>query len=858
MIEHVGTGRYRIPDTVDGSRLDLAIEFLRRPIGRHSEELQLILARMRSDTEIGRMVLLRDRHGRLVVAEPSAGRGERWRELAEVVDPAEAERVAFALRWEAHTGVRLPAGPQAASTSAGTQDRATVRPVESRRILLGYADPLSVTPGEVVSCHLSAGSEVTAEVDIVRMRSGDDDPAGPGLRYEPVESDAGGRYSCAPQTVHPGSYATARLGGVPVLDVASLQVSFCPTLIRSGEQALLSVGIGNDDGALSLLIGPDMRPKFLARQGGSEGLTCELETRCSLWTWYTLVGTWTPTGLACRLYKAPEGDLLDNREIRGMVAVAALGEQVVIGAQAAAGTLAGRPDVTDHFNGRLEQPAVVLAQLDDDEVRALALPGRPVADLPAAIQERLVGWWDFSEGIETWSVLDRGPHRVSGTIVNLARRAVTGSRWSGEITSWTSDPSQFAAVHFLCDGLEDCGWPATVTWRIPEYLRSGFYAFRVRACGDEDFVPFFVRRAAGAAARPVLLLVPSATYLSYGNSRFWWEDPIQEAVQDRLVELGQQDQYLMVRPEIGPSAYDTHLDGTDVTHVSHRRPNLFMRPGNRHFEGYVSDLYLVDWLEQNGVDYEVALDDDLHKLGLPLLDGVRVVITGTHPEYISSVEYDALVAFQDRGGRLMYLGGNGIQSRINFSPDRPWVMENRRVPYWKSAHPGVEAEMRLASDGLPAGHLSSVGREATLLVGVETATMGFDESRPFRLADGLPGWASFVFDGVKGPELGEFGRLGGGVVGQEWDNAAVGKPLPEEHVVLASSHDHSMIPPLFGTIREPYHCDMVLVARPSGGACWSVGTMAWCGALSHNGYDNDVARVTKNVLQRFLHPESLK
>ena len=44
---------------------------------------------------------------------------------------------------------------------------------------------------------------------------------------------------------------------------------------------------------------------------------------------------------------------------------------------------------------------------------------------------------------------------------------------------------------------------------------------------------------------------------------------------------------------------------------------------------------------------------------------------------------------------------------------------------------------------------------------------------------------------------------------------------------------------------------MVLVETPAGGAVFSVGSMNWCGALSHDGYDNAVARITGNVLRRF-------
>lgn len=45
--------------------------------------------------------------------------------------------------------------------------------------------------------------------------------------------------------------------------------------------------------------------------------------------------------------------------------------------------------------------------------------------------------------------------------------------------------------------------------------------------------------------------------------------------------------------------------------------------------------------------------------------------------------------------------------------------------------------------------------------------------------------------------------------------------------------------------------DMVFFETPNGGAVFSTGSIAWAGALGHNGYDNNVARITGNVLRRF-------
>jgi N,N-dimethylformamidase len=46
--------------------------------------------------------------------------------------------------------------------------------------------------------------------------------------------------------------------------------------------------------------------------------------------------------------------------------------------------------------------------------------------------------------------------------------------------------------------------------------------------------------------------------------------------------------------------------------------------------------------------------------------------------------------------------------------------------------------------------------------------------------------------------------------------------------------------------------DMVFFTVTGGGAVFSTGSIAWAGSLSHNGYQNNVARITHNVLRRFI------
>ncbi len=49
-------------------------------------------------------------------------------------------------------------------------------------------------------------------------------------------------------------------------------------------------------------------------------------------------------------------------------------------------------------------------------------------------------------------------------------------------------------------------------------------------------------------------------------------------------------------------------------------------------------------------------------------------------------------------------------------------------------------------------------------------------------------------------------------------------------------------------------CDMVFYETLHGGAVFSTSSIAWAGALSHNGYQNNVSRITENVIRRFLDP----
>lgn len=51
--------------------------------------------------------------------------------------------------------------------------------------------------------------------------------------------------------------------------------------------------------------------------------------------------------------------------------------------------------------------------------------------------------------------------------------------------------------------------------------------------------------------------------------------------------------------------------------------------------------------------------------------------------------------------------------------------------------------------------------------------------------------------------------------------------------------------------------DVTLVHYPNGGAVFSAASMVWSGGFFYNDYDNDMTRITENVLERFTYGDPL-
>ena len=713
--------------------------------------------------------------------------------------------------------------------------------------VIGYADPLSVAPGEPIRFMVGTlDGPRRYRAEVVRLVCGDTGPGGPGLKTVRLPTSIEGEHDGTPQPIDAGSYAIVEHpGAFGALGRFTLQAFIQPTLVpvRPSPRRQVVMGTWAEDrgsgfalmldetGALAFLIGA-------APVSTGTPLTAR--------RWYHVAASVDLAVGTVTLRQTPLADHAPSLEQPVAITTAIraapgpAGDFFIGAARKAVED--GRLRTTWHFNGKIDRPSLLAG-------------------------EHPIGLWDFAADVATDRVTDRSPNHLHGRTVNAPKRAVTGHNWDGSEMDWRRAPHQYGAIHFHDDDLYDAGWRPTLTMTVPTDARSGVYALRLEADGGPEFwVVFYMRPPRGGPRARAAFLASTATYLCYSNYRMRMRPGPAELFIGALPIVDTTDLLLMHHPELGASTYDTHSDGSGVCHVSRLRPIVNVRPTGRLWNLFL-DLCLLDWLEAHEQRYDVITDDDLHTEGLPLLDGYSVVLTGCHPEYVSREMMEALAAYLGRGGRLMYMGGNGFYWRVSYPRAHPGMIEMRRAEDGTRAWVESVGEYYHGSTGEYGGLWRRQGRAPNTLVGVGFVAQGFDRSSYYRrTAASRNPRARFIFDGVQDEVLGDFGVAWGGAAGLELDafNPALGSP--PWALVVASSEDHSNAFQLVneeinvsfagadGRFSPAVRADMVFYEHPGGGAVFSTGSIAYVGSLAHKGYDNNISRLTLNVLRRFLDP----
>ena len=233
---------------------------------------------------------------------------------------------------------------------------------------------------------------------------------------------------------------------------------------------------------------------------------------------------------------------------------------------------------------------------------------------------------------------------------------------------------------------------------------------------------------------------------------------------------------------------------------------------------------VLGWLEREGFDYDFYAETQLHD-GTLDLDRYRVLVMSTHPEYWTRQMYMKVKDWvHNRGGRLVYLGGNGMNCEVEIDGDR-MICKN-----------GNERD-RVAANMTESRFHASFENEANLL-GVVYTHAGVMTAAPYEVV--APD--HWVFEGAEVAMGDIFGRetlntrCPGGASGHEMDKHS--EFSPPGTVLLAK-----------GLNPDDGGAHMSIYETASGGSVFAAASIAFGSCLLLDGV---ASKLTANVLTRFL------
>lgn len=712
--------------------------------------------------------------------------------------------------------------------------------------VIGYVTPLSAKVGERLEFKISSLGDRDVTAKVVRLDCCDPNPLGPGWKSEEVDFGLSPRYSATEQKTYLGSCAVGPLPSIPLSQDLTVELIVRPGLVGATDQTLLS--LQNSDGTMGAALVVNKEMLFLKDlRSGAARESLDLQVKLNAWS--RLEVTVCETGVTARMSITGTSKVLQTfTSIAGMREALRGVDHICFAA-----LWAGHP--TDCFEGSIEAPRISV-------------------DVPGGTNggRKIIAQWTFADsGNSEWVSDDIDPsHRLK--LVNLPMRAVRSSSWTGRNMDWKAAPEEYAAITFHSDDLSDCAWETTISVTVPADVPSGVYGLKVENQIATDTIPFYVLPGAGVQRQKILFLAPTFTYLAYANhARGNFSGPLEARVRDWGAYPHNPD----VVGNFGYSTYNRHPDGTGVTISSRLRPIMTMRPGylvyfderGSGIRGFPADSHLTDWLTTKDFAFDVLTDEDLDREGVDALSPYDVVLTGSHPEYHTRRTIEALIAYRESGGRLMYLGGNGFYWKIGRDRRLPHILELRRAEGGMRVWASQPGEYYNQLDGEYGGLWRRNGIPPQKVAGVGfTAEGAFEGTHYVRTTESFAEEFAFLFEGIPSNErLGDFGLSGGGAAGFEIDQACPDLGTPDFVTVVAASEGHGpsfettyeelLTPGVFDGGPRPHggiRSNIVYGLAENGGGLFSVGSITFCGSLSHNGYDNNISRLLENCLRKFL------
>lgn len=760
------------------------------------------------------------------------------------------------------------------------------------RSIIGYAAPLTVRPGDKVDFMASAIGGGAYKADLVRVVNGDSlSRYSKHFRVDPVEAPFAGSYEGKEQPLNLGSYIQVEASKTldelesftvaawifPVFDpteytppdLNNIDPLFPPTLsiaplILEDAQTIVSRFDKTTGTGWALRINKDYRLEFVAGDGKGSLHRVVVDQSVRDWDWaYVAVSYDASSGkTSIHLRENPwaPGDQYTARNLKASGNVGPIlhrGPLRIAAARNGAGAARAKFEKPgDVFNGRIQDVRIANRVLSSKEIDLLSSER-----VPKALKKTIVADWDFAKGMKSTRIRDISGNGIDGVAVNIPDRAVRGRFWNGSTIRWTDDPDQYDAITFYADDLYDAEWKADFSYKVPRDLKSGIYAARLKRGGFTEYIPFFVVPPKDKPHARLAVWLSDYNYLAYANMTYAATVP-QNYPGQNMNDVD--TEFYKTHLEYGTGGvYNYHVDGRNFSYGSRKRPDLGMKPGAIAY-GFVEDTHIIAFLEHEGIDYDIITDELVDAEGLALLKQYPVVMSSSHPEYPTTQMVDDIAAYTAQGGRFIYIGANGYLFSVAGHPELPGVMESRNFH---------EIGDRYLRNGAQGGLLVETGRQMGPVFGVEASGMIFNGSSPYRkLEDAKNPRAAWIFKGTReGGVFGDYGidKVHGAACGFETDRYSPGNGVPRHALNLATSEK---LKPTVEDIKlsqlplamtyhpaeegEPWaQCDMVFFETPNGGAMFSTGSIAWISSTLENNFENDVAKITGNVIRRFLDPK---
>lgn len=646
-----------------------------------------------------------------------------------------------------------------------------------------YIDQTSYTPGDTINIYASAPTQP----QVYRLVRLDADWT------EITRTEA---ITVGPQQSKIGSFIEFPNFTLSGRTAFTLEGWYFPTQL-GGDWAVVAGQMGLFNAAAGIVISPtgelagyvsDTTPMDLAKLA-----TAPPPTDFQTWldTWHHLALTYD--GAQVKLYA--DGILVAQRAQTG--AVAPFNPPFRLGARANA-----PGDMTGVIDGRIDSWAVWPVALTQTQIEARRQRGLTEADpIPNNLNnvELYVGFEDTYP-----AVTDASHNGYTATVYNHGSPGVSGIL--------TDTGHAFRLNH---DQIVDAGWQVTAQITIPTDTDSGMYAiqalndpYTATQTGDRLSVrAFAIRPAAGAQKAPIAVILPTNTWNAYnpwpGSHDTYLAGsgitPRSRFPLTTTIAGGNNSAYRKMGDGVSPAYY----------HGLHR-PSKEMSPIGSIFAPQESivrapgSMFLVQWLDAQGYDYDVYSDNDLDA-GLILAADYQVMMPNAHHEYWTDGMLAALNQFLDDGGSVVAPAGNIFTWRVIYGVDQ--TLEVRK--YLQSPILGL-ADMQSGIDGRYAGNLGDAalcnGDNGYQALGVQIHLTDPCGDQPFCYGR----WAARSTDHWlwQGSGLTDDARFGNGrpipgvitptyALGHEVDTWVTGMPLPglaagEQPVILAEGTDFDL------------------------------------------------------------------